>query len=102
MVADPKRGNQPDQDYWSRESRLTDRIVSLANGAVRDSGLTRAEVAARLGKSEGFVARYLDARNPFSLTAVLAILDAIDCRLDVVVESINRETATEDGHADGT
>ena len=73
------------------QEKLILEVTEALSEAIEEQGLTRSEVAKRLGKTKGFVSQLLAGGRNLTLRTVADVADAIGISLKVAVEQ--REVA---------
>jgi antitoxin component HigA of HigAB toxin-antitoxin module len=68
------------------QEKLILEVTEALSGAIEESGLTRLEIARRIGKSKGFVSQLLAGGRNLTLRTVADLADAIGISLKLVVE----------------
>lgn len=63
------------------QERLFVEVTELLTSAMDVQGITRAELAQRLGKTKSFVTQVLRGRHNMTLRTLAGLFDAIDCRV---------------------
>jgi len=86
-----------DEEMHGLVTQLTNEI----NWLMREHGLTRADLAARMGVSPGRVSQILGGGENLTLRTLAALATALDARFDVKLSSLKAEDAyTSRGAAD--
>jgi transcriptional regulator with XRE-family HTH domain len=90
---------QIDEEMLALVTRLTNEI----NWHIRELGLTRADLAARMGVSPGRVSQILSGGENLTLRTLAALSTALDARFDIQLSALkaedtytSRDTATPD------
>jgi DNA-binding Xre family transcriptional regulator len=68
------------------ETRLTEMrgtFIAQVTARMERKGITRAELAARLGVSRGFVTQLFTGRSNLTMRTMAAITEALDCDLEI-------------------
>jgi transcriptional regulator with XRE-family HTH domain len=65
-----------------QEELILDATEALAR-AVRSSGLTQSELAARLGKTKGFVSQILGGGKNLTLRTLADVAGALGCKVEI-------------------
>ena len=66
-----------------RQEELIIEVTEALARALRSSGLTQTELAARLGKTKGFVSQIMGGGNNLTLRTLADVAGAIGCRIQV-------------------
>jgi transcriptional regulator with XRE-family HTH domain len=69
-----------------KQEELILEVTEALSAAIQNSGLTRSEIAKRLGKSKGFVSQLLSGGRNLTLRTVADVADAVGISLTVEVE----------------
>ena len=89
--------NQIDEELLALVTQLTNEI----NWYMRERGLTRADLAARMGVSPGRVSQILGGGENLTLRTLAALSTALDARLDIELSALKADDAyTSRGGAD--
>jgi transcriptional regulator with XRE-family HTH domain len=72
--------------YWLERSKLEFTEEVLAR--MKETGITRTELAARLKSQPGMVTRLLSGRNNFELATMVRMARALDCALRTHLEPV--------------
>jgi transcriptional regulator with XRE-family HTH domain len=80
---------QIDEEMLALVTRLTNDI----NWYMRERGLTRADLAARMGVSPGRVSQILGGGENLTLRTLAALSTALDARFDVALSALKAEDA---------
>lgn len=80
---------QIDEEMLALVTRLTNDI----NWYMRERGLTRADLAARMGVSPGRVSQILGGGENLTLRTLAALSTALDARFDVALSALKSEDA---------
>jgi transcriptional regulator with XRE-family HTH domain len=99
-------GVSPDQR--AAETRIDEEMLALVtqltneiNWHMRERGLTRADLAARMGVSPGRVSQILGGGENLTLRTLAALSTALDARFDIELSTLKAEdTYTSRGTAD--
>lgn len=78
-----------------RQEELILEVTETLSRALADSGMTRAELARRLGKSKAFVSQLFGGGRNLTLRTIADVADALDCRLTVQACPRRRQGRTE-------
>lgn len=70
-------------------AHITNEVVGLLHEALLKSGLTRRELAARLGIGESRVSQVLNGDGNLRLTTIGRFLAAMNCKVDMVVRDFD-------------
>jgi transcriptional regulator with XRE-family HTH domain len=70
-----------------RQEELILEVTEALSAAIQESGLTRSEVAKRLGKTKGFISQLLAGGRNLTLRTVADVADAVGASLTIGVES---------------
>ncbi|HEV2853167.1 MAG TPA: helix-turn-helix transcriptional regulator [Thermoanaerobaculia bacterium] len=70
-----------------RQEELIIEVTEALARALRSSGLTQSELAARLGKTKGFVSQIMGGGNNLTLRTLADVAGAIGCRVQVKLVS---------------
>jgi transcriptional regulator with XRE-family HTH domain len=70
-----------------RQEELIVEVTEALARALRSSGLTQSELAARLGKTKGFVSQIMGGGNNLTLRTLADVAGAIGCRVQVKLVS---------------
>ncbi|MGD1027958.1 helix-turn-helix domain-containing protein [Candidatus Binatus soli] len=70
-----------------RQEELILEVTEALSAAIQESGLTRSEVAKRLGKTKGFISQLLAGGRNLTLRTVADVADAVGVSLTIGVES---------------
>ena len=77
------------------QEKLILEVTEALSEAIEERGLTRSEVAKRLGKTKGFVSQLLAGGRNLTLRSVADLADAIGVSMKVAVDGLNlAKTAT--------
>jgi transcriptional regulator with XRE-family HTH domain len=81
-----------------RQEELIIEVTEALARALRTSGLTQSDVAARLGKTKGFISQIMGGGNNLTLRTLADVAGAIGCRVQVNLlrESKNSIAGMED------
>src|SRR6476659_9506738 len=71
-----------DPDGLRQEELILDATEALAR-ALRSSGLTQSELAARLGKTKGFVSQILGGGKNLTLRTLADVAGALGCKVQI-------------------
>jgi transcriptional regulator with XRE-family HTH domain len=71
-----------DPDGLRQEELILDATEALAQ-ALRSSGLTQSELAARLGKTKGFVSQILGGGKNLTLRTLADVAGALGCKVQI-------------------
>jgi len=66
-----------------RQEELIIEVTEALARALRSSGLTQAEIAARLGKTKGFISQVMAGGNNLTLRTLADFAGALGCRVGV-------------------
>jgi transcriptional regulator with XRE-family HTH domain len=80
---------QIDEEMLALVTQLTNEI----NWHVRERGLTRADLAARMGVSPGRVSQILGGGENLTLRTLAALSTALDARFDIQLSALKAEDA---------
>lgn len=69
-----------------RQEELILQVTEVLATALQQCGMTRTQLASRLGKTKGFVSQVLAGDKNLTLRTVADIADALGCRVQVRVE----------------
>jgi transcriptional regulator with XRE-family HTH domain len=81
--------NQIDEELLALVTQLTNEI----NWYMRERGLTRADLAARMGVSPGRVSQILGGGENLTLRTLAALSTALDARLDIELSALKADDA---------
>src|SRR5580692_7205980 len=79
--------NQVDDELLALVTQLTNEI----NWYMRERGLTRADLAARMGVSPGRVSQILGGGENLTLRTLAALSTALDARFDIELSALKAE-----------
>jgi transcriptional regulator with XRE-family HTH domain len=82
-------------------SRLVTEITNEITVYLRERGLTRAELASRMGVSPGRISQVLSGGENLTLRTLAALSTALDAEFDVQLVSRKPETDASSGHGPG-
>src|ERR1700683_2879824 len=92
--------NQANEELLALVTQLTNEI----NWYMRERGLTRADLAARMGVSPGRVSQILGGGENLTLRTLAALSTALDARFDIHLDTLkaddtysSRDTADDEG-----
>ena len=88
---------QVDEELSRLITQLTDEIAVL----LREQGLTRAELASRMGVSPGRISQVLSGGENLTLRTLAALSTALDAQFDVQLSSRKPATDAGSGHNPG-
>jgi transcriptional regulator with XRE-family HTH domain len=88
---------QIDEEMLALVTRLTNAI----NWQMRERGLTRADLAARMGVSPGRVSQILGGGENLTLRTLAALSTALDARFDIELTALKAGDAYTSRHAAG-
>jgi transcriptional regulator with XRE-family HTH domain len=92
----PTTGGQTTQDQIEDEMLgLITQLTNEINWYMRERGLTRADLAARMGVSPGRVSQILGGGENLTLRTLAALSAALDARFDLELSAVN---SGEGGH----
>lgn len=80
MTAKSRSGRGDRYEQLLRQERLILDVTELLAGALEDSGMTRAELARRLGRTPGFVSQVLGGGRNLTLRTIADIAAALSLR----------------------
>jgi transcriptional regulator with XRE-family HTH domain len=89
---------QIDEEMLALVTRLTNDI----NWYMRERGLTRADLAARMGVSPGRVSQILGGGENLTLRTLAALSTALDARFDVALSALKAEDAFTSGSTEAS
>ena len=89
---------QIDEELLALVTRLTNDI----SWYMRERGLTRADLAARMGVSPGRVSQILGGGENLTLRTLAALSTALDARFDIALSALKAEDAFTSRDAAGT
>jgi transcriptional regulator with XRE-family HTH domain len=88
-------GTDVSPDHRATESQIEDELLALVtqltneiNWYMRERGLTRADLAARMGVSPGRVSQILGGGENLTLRTLAALSTALDARFDVELSAL--------------
>jgi DNA-binding Xre family transcriptional regulator len=87
---------QIDEELLALVTQLTNEI----NWHMRERGLTRADLAARMGVSPGRVSQILGGGENLTLRTLAALSTALDARFDVELSALKGEDTYTPGYGD--
>lgn len=76
-----------------RQEELILEVTEALARALADSGLTKTELAGRLGKTKGFVSQVLGGGGNLTLRTLADLSGALDCRVHVLLEPMRVSNA---------
>jgi ribosome-binding protein aMBF1 (putative translation factor) len=83
----------PENRLLHREEQLIFDVTEALSEALEQAGLSKTELARRLGKSKGFVSQLLAGGRNLTLRTLADVADALDCRVQFkVVGKMSFET----------
>ena len=96
-------------DHRATESQIQDELLALVtqltneiNWYMRERGLTRADLAARMGVSPGRVSQILGGGENLTLRTLAALSTALDARFDIELSALKGgDTFTSHGTGQG-
>jgi len=87
-------------DHRATESQIEDELLALVtqltneiNWHMRERGLTRADLAARMGVSPGRVSQILGGGENLTLRTLAALSTALDARFDIELSALDTLTS---------
>src|SRR5487761_1191192 len=80
---------QIDEEMLALVTQLTNEV----NWHLRERGLTRADLAARMGVSPGRVSQILGGGENLTLRTLAALSTALDARFDIALSALKAEDA---------
>jgi transcriptional regulator with XRE-family HTH domain len=88
-------GTDVSPDHRATESQIEDELLALVtqltneiNWYMRERGLTRADLAARIGVSPGRVSQILSGGENLTLRTLAALSTALDARFDIELSAL--------------
>lgn len=84
--------SSPENRRMLREEELILHFTETITNALEESGLSRADLAARLGKSRAFVSQALSGGRNLTIRTIADFLDALDQQL--LIASVPRSQGT--------
>src|SRR5580658_9209385 len=91
-------GTDVSPDHRATESQIEDELLALVtqltneiNWYMRERGLTRADLAARMGVSPGRVSQILGGGENLTLRTLAALSTALDARFDIHLDTLKAE-----------
>jgi len=81
--------SQIDEEMFALVTQLTNEI----NWHMREQGLTRADLAARMGVSPGRVSQILGGGENLTLRTLAALSTALDARFDIELAALKADDA---------
>lgn len=79
----------PDNKRYYEQEKLVVDVTELLTNAMEARGVSRAQLAARLGKSKAFVTQLLRGRHNMTLRTLADLFLAIDCRVELSTTEIS-------------
>jgi transcriptional regulator with XRE-family HTH domain len=77
-----------------RQEELILEVTEALARALENSGLTKTELAGRLGKTKGFVSQVLGGGSNLTLRTLADLSGALDCRVHVQLEPMRVSSAS--------
>ena len=72
-----------------REEELILQVTEALSEAIEQGGITKVELARRLGKTKGFVSQILAGGRNLTLRTIADVADAMECRVQLQVHARN-------------
>lgn len=73
-----------------RQEELILEITEVLSEALAKEGITKAELASRLGKTKGFVSQILAGGRNLTLRTIADVADALACRISIHCEKVRQ------------
>lgn len=70
-----------------RQEELILEVTEALSQALNQGGITKKDLAARLGKTKGFVSQLLAGGRNLTLRTIADVADALDCRIRIQCEN---------------
>ena len=84
--------SEPDRRRYAQNSLIVDAAIAISK-AVESAQITQKDLAARLGKTEGYVSQVLSGGSNFTLRTLADVAYALDCMVDLVLKPIHASSA---------